>query len=146
MSMRPGMTALRTLGKICRFVSFRALSTDKTPRSSRLGQRPPVVLRKLLSINVLGWVFKHLIIGCLSQFFRLSGHMARTLRKDKDARARTQAKPYKAVESGGENEPLTMEFRTRTLLLSLALLFTAASGAQAQVAIDSVREVGSIGV
>ena len=86
--------------------------------------------------------------------------MARPLRQDKDARARTQAKPYKAVESGGENEPLTMEFRTallrsrqaspdlrvrgalplrvRPLLLSFALLFAAASGAQAQVVIDSV--------
>ena len=178
--IRPGMTALRALGKICRFVSFRALSTDRTPRSSGLGQTPPVVLRKMLSINALGWVFKHLIIGCFSHFFGPSGHMARTLRKDKDARARTQAKPYKAVESGGENEPLTMELRTallrsrqaspdlrvrgglprrvgppqrsfspeprmssstspvRTFLLSLALLFAAASGAQAQVTIESV--------
>ena len=72
MSMCPGTTALRTLGKICRFVSFRARSTDKTPRSSALRQTSPVVLRKTLSINALGSVFKHLIIGCLSQFFGLS--------------------------------------------------------------------------
>ena len=66
--MRPGITVVRALGKICRFVSFRALSTDKTPRSSGLGQTPPVVLCKLLSINALGGVFKHLIIGCSSRF------------------------------------------------------------------------------
>ena len=185
MSMRPSKAVVRALGKICRFVSFRALSTDRTPRSSRLGQTPPVVLRKMLSINALGWVFKHQIIGRFSRFFGSSGHMARTLRTYKDTRAQTQAKPHKAVESGGENEPLTMEFRTAilrsrqaspdlrvrgglprrvrpprrsfspeprmsssissvtTLVLSLALLFAAASGAQAQVTIESVVWRGS---
>ena len=172
MSMLPSKAVVRALGTICRFVSFRAPSADKTPRSSAPGRESLFVSFKLLSINVLVWVYKHLLIGCSSQFFGLSGHMARTLRTYKDTRARTQAKPHKAVESGGENEPLTMEFRTallryrqalpdlrvrgglprrvraprrsllveprmnssissmRTLLLSLALLFAAASGAQ----------------
>ena len=115
MSMLPSKAVVRALGTICRFVSFKALSTDKTPRSSGLGQTPPVVLRKMLSINALGWALRHLIIACFSQFFGSSGHMARTLRKDKDTRARTQAKPYKAGESAGENEPLTMELRTAFL-------------------------------
>ena len=69
-----------------------------------------------------------MIIGCLSQFFGLSGHMARTLRtkgrKTLQARARTQAKPYKAGESAGENEPLTMDFRTGRLRSSRRSLWT----------------------
>ena len=99
--MLPSKAVVRALGTICRFVSFRAQSIDKTPWSSALGRASPFMLCKMLSINVLGWLYKHLIIGCFSRFFGLSGHMARTLRKDRvddiNTRASARANPGETV-------------------------------------------------